>query len=134
MESEAYDPVGDHAPDFHLRDSEREVRGKPRLETERMRGIVVKVLSREKHPVVEDPRASQKRPVKAAGERGDQASGDPVREPPDSACEHWGQKKGTPEGYLFALLETTSSAAGTRQVLQVQRGAVTRRTTTPGVD
>src|SRR5712691_8477050 len=102
MEGEAYDPVGDHAPDFHLRDGEREVRRKPQLEPERMRGIVGKVLSREKHPVVEDPRASQKRPVKAAGKPRDQACGDPVPEPPDDACEH-GEKKRYPEGYLFSL-------------------------------
>src|SRR6266581_4030083 len=62
MEGETYDPMGDHAPDFHLRDGEREIRRKPQLEAERVRGIVRKVLSREKHPVVEDPRASQKRP------------------------------------------------------------------------
>src|ERR1700704_5641230 len=92
MEGEAYDPVGDHAPDFHLRDGEREVRRKPQRGTERMRGIVGKVLSREKHPVVEDPRASQKGPVKAAGEPRDQACDDPVREPPGDAGEH-GKKK-----------------------------------------
>src|SRR5467141_635712 len=105
MEGEAYDPVGDHAPDFHLRDGEREVRRKPQLETERMRGIVRKVLSREKHPVVEDPRASQKRPIKAASEPRDQACGDPVREPPDDACEHRPKKKGTPEGTFLRCSE-----------------------------
>src|SRR5882672_4210151 len=105
MKSEAYDPVGDHAPDFHLRDGEREVRRKPERETERMRGIVRKALSREKHPVVENPRAPQKRPVKAAGEPRDQACGDPVREPPDDACEHRPKKKGTPEGTFLRCLE-----------------------------
>src|SRR5204862_2374504 len=97
MEDEVYEPVGDHAPDFDLRDGEREIRRKPQLEAERVRGIVGKVLSREKHPVVEDPRASQKRPVKTAGEPRDEACGYPVREPPDDACEH-GKKKGTPKG------------------------------------
>src|SRR6266699_4389014 len=100
MEGEAYDPMGEHAPDFHLGDGEREVRRKPQLETERVRGIVGKVLSREEHPVVEDPRASQKRQVKTAGEPRDQACGDPVREPPDDASEH-GKKKGTPKGTFF---------------------------------
>src|SRR6266581_8778334 len=100
MEGEAYDPVGDQAPDFHLRDGEREVRRKPQRGTERMRGVVRKALSREKHPVVEDPRASQKRPIKAAGEPRDQACGGPVREPPDDASEH-GKKKGTPKGTFF---------------------------------
>jgi hypothetical protein len=104
MEGEAYHPVGRHAPDFHLRDGEGEVRGKPQLETERMRGIVRKVVPREKYPVVEDPRVSQERPVKAAGETCDQACGDPVPEPPDRAREHKGEKKRYPEGYLFALL------------------------------
>src|SRR5438445_11552879 len=102
MESEAYDPVGDHAPDFYLRDGEREVRRKSQLETERMRGVVRKALSREKHPVVEDPRASQKRPIETAGEPRDQACGDPVREPLDDACEHRGKKR-YPVGYLFSL-------------------------------
>src|SRR5712692_11396093 len=100
MEDEAYDPVRLHAPDEHLGDREGEVRRKSQLETEWMRGIVRKVLSREKHPVVEDPRASQKRPVKAAGEPCDQACGDPAREPPGDACEHR-QKKGTPKGTFF---------------------------------
>src|SRR2546428_9913075 len=94
MEGEAYDPVGDHAPDFHLRDGEREVRRKPQRETERMCGVVRKALSREKHPVVEDPRASQKSPIKTASEPRDQACGDPVREPPDDACEHRPKNKG----------------------------------------
>src|SRR5438552_15621303 len=93
MEGEADEPVADQAPDFHLRYGEREVRRKPQLETERMRGVVRKALSREKHPVVEDPRASQKRPIKTAGEPRYQACGDPVREPPDDAGEHRGKKK-----------------------------------------
>src|SRR6266852_2318300 len=100
MEDEAYDPVRLHAPDEHLGDREGEVRRKSQLEAERMRGIVRKVLSREKHPVVEDPRASQKRPIKTAGEPRDQACGDPVREPLDDACEHR-KKKGTPKGTFF---------------------------------
>src|SRR5713101_1517742 len=102
MERQANDPVRLQAPDEHLGDREGEVRRKPQPETERMRSIVGKVLSREKHPVVEDPRASQKRPVKAAREPRDQACGDPVPEPPDDACEH-GEKKRYPEGYLFSL-------------------------------
>src|SRR5882762_7033405 len=136
MKSEAYHPVGDHAPDFHLRDGEREVRRKPERETERMRGIVRKALSREKHPVVEDPRAPQKRPVKAAGEPRDQACGDPVREPPDDVCEHRPQKKRYPGGYLFALLgaRLRLAAAGARQELLVQGRAVGVVATTPAED
>src|SRR6266849_8180727 len=99
MEDEAYDPVRLHAPDEHLGDREGEVRRKSQLEAERMRGIVRKVLSREKHPVVEDPRASQKRPIKTAGEPRDQACGDPVREPLDDACEH--RKKKVPRRVPF---------------------------------
>src|SRR6266849_4165640 len=105
MEDEAYDPVRLHAPDEHLGDREGEVRRKPQLEAERVRGIVRKVLSREKHPVVEDPGASEKRPVKTAGEPRDQACGDPVREPPDDACEHRPKKKGTPEGTFLRCWE-----------------------------
>src|SRR5437899_12493142 len=128
MEGETYDPMGDHAPDFHLRDGEREVRRKPQLEAERVRGIVRKVLSREKHPVVEDPRASQKRPVKTAGEPCDQACGDPVREPPDDACEHRPKKKRYPGGYLFAFLgaRLRLPPAEARQELRVKGGKVVR--------
>src|SRR5206468_4991916 len=126
MEGEAYDPVGDQAPDFHLRYGEREVRRKPQLETERMRGVVRKALSREKHPVVEDPRASQKRPIKTAGEPRYQACGDPVREPPDDAGEHRPQKKRYPGGYLVVLLgaRLRSGAAGAWQELRVQGRAI----------
>ncbi len=99
MERQANDPVRLQTPDEHLSDREGEVRRKPQLETERMRGVVGKVLSGEKYPIVEDPRVSQKRPVKAAREPRDQACGNPVREPPDDACEH---KKRYPEGYLFS--------------------------------
>src|SRR5712664_3611470 len=100
MEGEAYDPVGEHAPDLHFRYGEREVRGKPQVETERMRGIVRKAVSREEHPIVEDPRALQKGPIETASEPCDQACGDPVSEPEplDDACEHRAKKKGTPEG------------------------------------
>src|SRR5438876_7890008 len=129
MEDEAYDPVRLHAPDEHLGDREGEVRRKSQLETERMRGVVRKALSREKHPVVEDPRASQKRPIKTAGEPRYQACGDPVREPPDDAGEHRPQKKRYPGGYLFVLLgaRLRSAAAGARQELRVQGREVDRR-------
>src|SRR6266436_5668324 len=105
MEGEADDPVGDHALHFHLRDREREVRMKHQRETERMCGVLRKALSRKKHPVVEDPRASQKRPIKTESEPRDQACGDPVREPPDDACEHRPKKKGTPEGTFLCCWE-----------------------------
>src|SRR5438445_8300985 len=67
MEGEADDPVGDHAPDFHLRDGEREVRRKPQRETERMRGVVRKALSREKHPVVKTRGLSRKGQLRPQG-------------------------------------------------------------------
>src|SRR6266566_4429421 len=132
MEGETYDPMGDHAPDFDLRDGEREVRRKPQLEAERVRGIVGKVLSREKHPVVEDPRASQKRPVKTAGEPRDEACGYPVREPPDDACEH-GKKK-VPRRVPFFTAKLRLAAAGAGQELLVQVRAVTGVATTPAED
>src|SRR6266705_2432564 len=115
MEDEAYEPVRLHAPNEHFGDREGEVGRQPQLEAERMRGVVRKVLSREKHPVVEDPRASQKRPIETTGEPRDQSRGDPVWEPPDDACEHR-KKKGTPKGTFFRYEGAVSrgrSPAGT---------------------
>src|SRR5690349_18716002 len=101
VENQADDPVRPHAPDLGLRNSEREIRGEPHLETEGMGGVVPELLSREKHPVVEYPRIAQEGPVQGAGERRDQSCADPKRMAPDVVLEH---KKRYPEGYLFSRL------------------------------
>jgi hypothetical protein len=93
-------PRGETAP-CDLRKGERKIRQMAQIDAKGQARETREAVTGEKGYIVENERVFQKRDIKHARERYQNADTGKVREAPRGGSNHSGQKKGTPKGTFF---------------------------------